>query len=308
MDIDQATRDRIADLIASDRVVLFMKGGRDAPRCGFSATVCRILDHLLPEYRTVDVLSDPALREGIKAYSSWPTVPQLYVDGILVGGSDIVQEMFAEGELLARLGVEVPDAKPPEIEITEAAATVLARLAEEAEVRDLRLSIDARFRNGLFFGPTAAGDLRVESNGVALFVDPLTAQRAAGVRIDAVDTPSGPGFRIENPSAAPAFPEIGVRELKTRLDDGERFELYDVRGPEERAIACFDGSRLLDPEAAAQIETFDRDTPMIFYSHHGERSQAVARHFAALGFRRAFSLTGGIDAWSREIDPGVPRY
>ena len=308
MDIDQATRDRIADLIASERVVLFMKGERDAARCGFSATVCRILDHLIPEYRTVDVLSDPALREGIKAFSSLPTVPQLYVDGILVGGSDVVREMFAEGELLARLGVEVSDPKIPEIEITETAATALARLAEEAEVPDLRLSIDARFRNGLFFGPTAEGDLRVESNGVLLFVDPLTARRADGVRIDAVDTPDGPGFRIENPNAAPAFREIGVQELKARLDAGERFEFYDVRGPEERAIACLDVSRLLDPEAAAQIETFDRDTPMIFYSHHGERSRAVAKHFAALGFRRAFSLTGGIDAWSREIDPSVPRY
>ena len=118
----------------------------------------------------------------------------------------------------------------------------------------------------------------------------------------------GPGFRIENPNAGPAVREIGVRELKAHLDDGERFEFYDVRGPEERAIACFEASRLLDPEAAAQIETFDRDTPLIFYSHHGRRSHAVAKHFAALGFRRAFSLTGGIDTWSREIDPGVPRY
>jgi monothiol glutaredoxin len=306
MEIDQPTRDRIADLIASDRVVLFMKGRRDAPRCGFSAAVCGILDHLLPEYRTVDVLSDPAIREGIKAFSSWPTVPQLYVDGVFIGGSDTVQEMFTEGELLTRLGVEPPDGKAPEIEITEAAATALARLAEEAEACDLRLSIDARFRNGLFFGPTAAGDLRVESNGVVLFVDPLTAQRAAGLTIDAVETPGGPGFRIDHTS--PTFREIGVQELKTRLEDGERFEFYDVRGPEERAIACVDASRLLDPEAAAQIETFDRDTPLVFYSHHGERSRAVAEHFSALGFRKAFSLIGGIDAWSREIDPSVPRY
>jgi monothiol glutaredoxin len=306
MDIDQATRERIADLIASERVVLFMKGGRDAPQGGFSATVCRILDHLLPEYGTVDVLSDPAIREGIKAFSSWPTIPQLYVDGVFVGGSDTVREMFAEGELPARLGVEVLDAEVPEIEITEAAAAALARLAEEAEVRDLRLSIDARFRNGLFFGPTAAGDLRVESNGVVLFVDPLTARRAAGVTIDAVETPDGPGFRIHH--TAPAFGEISVQELKARLDGRERFEFYDVRGPEERAVACFDACRLLDPEAAAQIDTFDRDAHLVFYSHHGERSQAVAEHFASLGFRNVFSLTGGIDAWSREIDPSVPRY
>jgi monothiol glutaredoxin len=306
MDIDQPTRDRIEDLIASDRVVLFMKGGRDAPRCGFSAAACRILDHLLPEYRTVDVLSDPALREGIKAYSSWPTIPQLYVDGAFVGGSDIVEEMFTGGELFTRLGVEPPDAQVPEIEITEAAAAALGRLAEEAEGRSLRLSIDARLRNGLFFGPAAADDLRVESNGVALLVDPLTARRAAGVSIDAVDTPEGPRFRIDR--AGPTAREIGVQELRARLADGEHFAFYDVRGPEERAIACFEGSRLLDPEAAAQIESFDRDTPLLFYSHYGGRSRAVAEHFAALGFRSAFSLTGGIDAWSREIDPNVPRY
>lgn len=306
MDIDQPTRDRIEDLIASERVVLFMKGTPDAPQCGFSATACRILDHVLPDYRTVDVLSDPAIREGIKAFSSWPTIPQLYVNGAFVGGADTLQRMFANRELLTRLGVEVPDGKAPAIEITDAAATALARLAEAAEVRDLRLSIDARFRNGLFFGPRAARDLRVESNGVVLFVDPLTARRAAGVTIDAVDTPGGPAFRIDRGGARAR--EIGVRELKARLEEGERFEFYDVRRPEERAVACLDASRLLDPVAAARLESFDRDTPLLFYSHLGERSRAVAEHFAALGFRRAFSLVGGIDAWSREIDPSVPRY
>jgi monothiol glutaredoxin len=308
MDLDQATRDRLADLIVSDRVVLFMKGGRDAPRCGFSATVCRILDHLLPEYGTVDVLSDPEIHEGIKAFSSWPTIPQLYVDGAFLGGSDTVREMYEEGELFARLGVEIPDARVPEIEITGTAAEALARLAEEADPRDLHLSVDARLRNALFFAPTSAADLRVESNGVVLFVDPLTARRAAGVRIDAEETPDGPGFQIHNPNTGAALLEIDVQELKARLDAGERFEFYDVRGPEERATACLDGSRLLDPEAAALIATFDRDTPLVFYSHHGERSRAAAEHFAALGFRSARSVAGGIDAWSREIDPSVPLY
>ena len=308
MDLDQATRDRLADLIASDRVVLFMKGGRDAPECGFSASVCRILDHLLPEYGTVDVLADPEIREDIKAFSSWPTIPQLYVDGAFVGGSDTVREMYEEGELFARLGVEIPDARVPEIEITGTAAEALARLAEETGERELHLSVDARLRNALFFAPTSAADLRVESNGVVLFVDPLTARRATGVRIDAEDTPDGPGFLIHNPNNGAGLVEIGVQELKARLDAGERFEIYDVRGPEERATACLDGSRLLDPEAAAQIETFDRDTPLVFYSHHGQRSRAAAEHFAALGFRRVLSVAGGIDAWSREIDPSVPRY
>jgi monothiol glutaredoxin len=230
------------------------------------------------------------------------------VDGTFLGGSDIVRAMYEDGELLERLGIDKPDVRDPQIEVTGAAAETLASLAESGDGQGLHLSIDARSRNALFFGPTAPGDLRVEAGGVALFVDPLTAQRCAGVRIDALDTPEGPRFQIHNRGSGGAPGEIGVRDLKARLDAGERFEIFDVRGPEERAIACIDGSRLLDPEAAALIETLDRTTPLVFYSHHGERSRAAAEHFAALGFGSAFSIAGGIDAWSREIDPSVPRY
>ena len=90
---------RIEALIRADRVVLFMKGTRTAPQCGFSARVVQLLDARLPEYATIDVLSDPALRQGIKDFSEWPTIPQLYVDGEFVGGCDIVSEMAATGEL-----------------------------------------------------------------------------------------------------------------------------------------------------------------------------------------------------------------
>ena len=93
------TRDRIERAIGSDRVVLFMKGTREMPQCGFSARVVQILDRLLPSYTTVDVLADPAIRQGIKEFSRWPTIPQLYVAGEFVGGCDIVTEMFQSGEL-----------------------------------------------------------------------------------------------------------------------------------------------------------------------------------------------------------------
>jgi monothiol glutaredoxin len=99
MDLDEGTRKRIADIIASDRVVLFMKGDRHAPQCGFSATVIQILEELVPEYATVDVLSDPEIRNGIKEFSNWPTIPQLYVSGEFLGGCDIVREMYTNGEL-----------------------------------------------------------------------------------------------------------------------------------------------------------------------------------------------------------------
>ena len=104
MTLDDATRQRIEKLIGSDRVVLFMKGDRNVPQCGFSATVVQILDRLLPEYTTVDVLADPRIREGIKAFSDWPTIPQLYVGGEFLGGCDIVREMYTSGELQQTLG------------------------------------------------------------------------------------------------------------------------------------------------------------------------------------------------------------
>ena len=99
MSLDEATRSRISSTIGSDRVVLFMKGDRRMPQCGFSATVVQILDTLVPDYTTVDVLADPGVRQGIKEFSSWPTVPQLYVAGDFVGGCDIIREMYQSGEL-----------------------------------------------------------------------------------------------------------------------------------------------------------------------------------------------------------------
>ena len=94
-------KQRIDGLVASDRVVLFMKGTRRAPQCGFSAQVVQILDELLPEYQTHDVLSSAELRDGIKDYSQWPTIPQLYIDGKFVGGCDIVTELDQTGELVS---------------------------------------------------------------------------------------------------------------------------------------------------------------------------------------------------------------
>ena len=91
--------DFIAKTVAEHPVVLFMKGEPEQPRCGFSATVVQILDHLGADFVGVDVLQSEPLRDGIKAYSDWPTIPQLYVKGEFVGGADIVREMFSTGEL-----------------------------------------------------------------------------------------------------------------------------------------------------------------------------------------------------------------
>jgi len=101
-----SANDRIAELVKNNDVVLFMKGTALFPQCGFSSRAIAILDRLEAKYETVDVLQDPEIRQGIKEYSEWPTIPQLYVRGEFVGGSDIMMEMFESGELQELLGTE----------------------------------------------------------------------------------------------------------------------------------------------------------------------------------------------------------
>src|SRR6476469_6646642 len=101
---------RIADLVQKNDVVLFMKGTPLFPQCGFSSRAIAILDRLGARYESVDVLQDPEIRNGIKEYSDWPTIPQLYVKGEFVGGSDIMMEMFESGELQQLVGADAGQA------------------------------------------------------------------------------------------------------------------------------------------------------------------------------------------------------
>lgn len=309
MQLDPAVRSRLEGLIASERVVLFMKGVRGAPQCGFSATVCRILDSLIPEYATVNVLADAALRDGIKQFSSWPTIPQLYVGGEFIGGCDIVQEMLADGSLYDALGVPKPVIEIPEITLTDAAADSLRKMASRS-AGPLHIAIDAQFQHSLYFGPSEPGAISLTANGVAIEIDPLSAPRANGLTLDAEARAEGPAFRIDNPNAPKSAEvrQMSVAELAQRLRSGERMGLFDVRTPEERAVAHIEGARLLDSDIAAQLEQLDKATLLVFHCHHGGRSQRAAEHFAALGFTNVWNVAGGIDAWSQEVDPNVPRY
>ncbi len=97
--MSQSVQDRIDHDVKADDVVLFMKGTPTFPQCGFSSAVVQVLSHMAVPFKAYDVLSDAELRDGIKVYSDWPTIPQLYVKGEFIGGCDIVREMFSSGEL-----------------------------------------------------------------------------------------------------------------------------------------------------------------------------------------------------------------
>jgi monothiol glutaredoxin len=115
-------RDAIAQAIAEHPTILFMKGTPDAPACGFSARTVAALQALDTPFAAVDVLPDPRIRQELSAISSWPTIPQLFVNGELVGGCDIVLEMYESGELAQTLGVEAPsDAEPASVSTAPAA-------------------------------------------------------------------------------------------------------------------------------------------------------------------------------------------
>ena len=109
MSLSDPLHQQISGLVTQNRIVLFMKGTRYMPQCGFSAQVVKILDELKPSYETVDVLASTEIRDGIKTFSEWPTIPQLYIDGQFVGGCDIVLEMHASGELQKLIGVQVSE-------------------------------------------------------------------------------------------------------------------------------------------------------------------------------------------------------
>jgi monothiol glutaredoxin len=309
----QSTRARIESLISGNRVVLFMKGTRRAPKCGFSASVVELIDGWIDEYETVDVVADAELREAIKEFSDWPTIPQLYVGGEFIGGADIIRELEDTGELGTTLGAAAIE--PPQLTVTDDAAAQFRAAFASPDLSEhdvLRLAIDGRFHNDLSIGTRRPNDIDVESNGVKLVLDRRSARRARGVTIGFVDGPDGAGFKIDNPNAPPQVRELAVEELATRLtaakQSGQPLHLYDVRTLRERELARIEGTTLLDADTAEQIAALPRDTPLYFHCHHGSRSLAAGQHFIEQGFVEVYNVTGGIDAWSQRVDPAVPRY
>jgi monothiol glutaredoxin len=283
-----------------------MKGTRHQPQCGFSARVVEILDGMLPDYVTVDVLADPALREGIKEFSSWPTIPQLYVRGEFVGGSDIVAALHESGELVEKLG-DLAQAPTPKLTLSDAARDEL-RAAIESSDECIRLDVSPSFVNDLCVGVPDPRDVVVDVGGLRISMPLSAARRADGIVIDYVTTPDGPAFKITNPNEPARVKRMMPSELRARFDRGDDVLLVDVRTPSERAIAHIERSRLLDSELRNTLALLPRSRTIVCLCHTGVRSRHAAEGLVQMGFSDVYNLEGGIDAWSRDVDPDVPRY
>lgn len=307
MSLDAVTRERIETLLKDHRVVLFMKGNRQQPMCGFSAAAANTLNELLPEYHTVNVLDDPEIREGIKAYGDWPTIPQLYVEGELVGGADIIRQMYGSGELYQLFGVAAPDRTPPEITITDAAAEAIRQGTAGAQGMALHLEIGPDHSAGFQLAPAGEHDIVATANGLEIHFDPASAQRAKGIVIDWVSTVQGEGLSLKFPGAV-EIKSLSVQQLQQRLAAND-ITLVDVRPAAGRAMAApLAQARVLEEEGYEALASLPKDTALAFICHHGMSSRAMAERFAAHGFSNLHNVEGGMDAWACEIDSGVPRY
>jgi monothiol glutaredoxin len=306
--LSESTRSQIDDLIKKHKVVLFMKGSRSFPQCGFSATVATILNGYVRKYETVNVLASPAIRDGIKEYSSWPTIPQLYIDGKFVGGCDIVKEMHQTGELAKVLGVEKAEptkVEPPRVVMTDEARAAILVAQKDAGGDPLRITIGPRHDYDLFFDAKQAGDVVASASGIAVLFDAESAPRAGELSISMVE---GQGFRVESSKAPPRVKAIVASDLKKLLEtDKKHVVLLDVRPEGERSIAAIPGYEPLDPSAMDKLESLADDVRVVVYCHHGHRSRAAAEQLVQRGVKNVFNLDGGIEAYA-SVDPSIPRY
>ena len=307
MPLEPAIRQRIADLLHANPVVLFMKGDPRAPQCGFSAKAVGALDALGVVYAHVDVLADAALREGIKHYGNWPTIPQLYVNGERVGGSDSIGQLAESGELQATLGLAPPDRTPPRIEVSAAALDMLrGALRDAGEGHAVRVAVERDFTTRLQLAPADAHAIATVVDGLRVQFDVASARRADGLSIDWVDDERGRGLLIDNPNAPPPVRALTAMEAAGRLAAGA-IRLVDVRPPAERAFAMIKAPFDTLDAGTTALEALPHDTPLAFLCHHGSRSAQAAEQFRLWGFHEVYNVISGIDAWA-QMDPAIPRY
>jgi len=295
MALDPSLRARIDQMLTSNRVMLFMKGTPKMPQCGFSAQTVGALDTILEgNYASFNVLEDQEVREGIKEYGNWPTIPQLYVDGELVGGCDIVMEMFNAGELHDLFGLEPPDRTPPEIEISERAASKIREFLAAYPGQHLHFQVGSDWDAQFNLGPKSGTEIESTAVGLTVLMDLASAQRARGAKIDWVETVQGEGLKLDLPGAPPPVRQISPAELRQRLEADQRLVVVDTRNEFDRQNKPLSFARALDAGLMAELKDADRETPLVVLCNKGLSSQEVAEHYRKQGFTEVYNLSGGV--------------
>ena len=296
---DQTTQ-RIEQMLEENPVFLFMKGNPQTPMCGFSSNTVKILKDLIGDgFGSFNVLEDPEIREGIKTYGQWPTIPQLYVNKELIGGNDIISEMFNTGELHELFNLSQPDRTPPKITITDDALNHIKEGLKDMGDHQLFLSVDDEFNTRFSLEMPKGYEVIADIGDLKVYMDIGTAKRSDGVEISWIDELQGSGLRIINPNEPPAVQNLSVAELQdwmaTEVKDPY---VFDVRSADKIAEGTVDNAIRLDKGAIESIEAMDKDTPLVFVCQVGQSSMSAAEFFRKKGYTKVFNLTGGYNAWS----------
>ena len=293
--MNNQTKEIIENLVKNNKCVLFMKGTPEHPQCGFSSNTVGILKELVgTNFVTSNVLENQEIREGIKEYGNWPTIPQLYIDGELVGGNDIVTEMFNTGELQTMLGLEQPERTPAEIIISDKAQENIKVGTESMGNNVLKLSIDSQFNTRFSIEEPKGYEVVSEVGDIKIYMDVGTAKRANGITIDWVEDLQGAGLVIKNPNQPKPVNQLSSADLKKGINDGTYKHIYDVRSEAQFMAQTIPGAKRLDKENMQIIEELDKNTPLVFICTSGATSQGACDYFHKKGFTNVSNLAGGV--------------
>jgi monothiol glutaredoxin len=299
--MNNETKQNIEKLITDNNCVLFMKGNPTHPQCCFSSNTVGILKELVgDEFAYCNVLDDSQIREGIKVYGNWPTIPQLYINKELVGGNDIVTEMYNTGELHTLLDLPLPTREPAKISISEKAAENILSGTENMGSNVLMLSIDGQFNTRFSIEEPKGYEVISECGEIKIYMDVGTAKRAGGIEIDWVEDLQGAGLVIKNPNEPKAVNQISVETLKKGMKDGVYKHVFDVRNEQQYSEQSIEGAQRLDKANMQIIEDLDKQTALVFVCTMGSSSQGACDFYRKKGFTNVNNLVGGVTAWFKD--------
>lgn len=314
------TAEKVKEIVESEPLVVFAKGTKEAPRCGFSARAIDIVKSLGKPFTVVDILADPTIRPALVAFSDFPTSPQLFVKGELVGGSDIVQELYQAGELqrqvYAAFGEEWTDEAAGEAPF-EVTPPALEKLKSFRESKDEFVRVDITImgseRNHALSLETKAlpTDLRWTIDGLGFAVDPKIRGEFDKLKIDWVDNNGSQGFAVTDigDPPKPAVPAtVSPDEALALVEDGKdgdggKVWLVDVREESEWKTGHAAEAILLPMSKFEQQVGevgFGKDDTILLYCASGGRSGMAVEQLRKQGFRKARNL-GGVANWKGEL-------
>ena len=296
--MNEQTRQKIENLVNNNTCVLFMKGNPKQPQCGFSSNTVKILHDLIgDDFAYFNVLEDQDVREGIKEFGNWPTIPQLYINKELVGGNDIITEMFNTGELQSLLSLPQPVRKPATITITQKAKENILSGIENIGSNVLMLSIDGQYNTRFSIEEPKGYEIVSDIGEIKIYMDIGTAKRADGIEIDWVEDLNGAGLVIKNPNEPKPVNQISKLDLQKGIESNIYNNIYDVRSETEFANNSIPGSVRLDKAKMQEIEELPKETPLVFVCHVGNTSQGACEFYRKKGYTNVNNLVGGVSDW-----------